>query len=205
MSDLKNLIKNKATHCFLRFGFRSVTMDDLANQLGISKKTLYQNFTTKEELLHEVLKDKEKERDAKMESFAKSASNPVEMLYGVFQEMLEESEKQSPNYIFDLKKYYHQVWEYFIQKIEKTSIERIKANIKEGKKQGLYRAEINEDIIAGLFYHNAIMFTEQEMIPSNVIQRRTFIKEMLEYHLHGICTDAGRSLIPQYTKKYLIQ
>lgn len=202
MSQLKNQIKEKALKCFMQFGFRSVTMDDLAKELGMSKKTLYQNFENKEDLLIEVLESCDETKKSHMEQLSKSAANPVEMVYLVFQYLLNDSDKKNPNYIYDLKKYYHQVWQKFIRGSEQFTTEKIILNLNAGKVAGLYRPEMNERIIAKMFYHKTTIFMDKDIFPEDIFLKKEIIREMLEYHLHGICTDKGRELIPIYTKKY---
>lgn len=205
MSQLKEQIKEKAIHTFLRYGFRSVTMDDLARELGMSKKTLYQNFANKEDLLNEVLESSQEMKNCYLDTVSTLAANPVEMVFIVFQYLLEESEQRSPNYVYDLKKYYYQTWERFVTANEQNTIRKIIDNLQAGKEEGLYRPEINETIIARLFYRKAAIFEDKEVFPEKEFDRRDLVRELLEYHLNGICTERGRELIPVYAKKYFNQ
>ena len=102
----------------------------------------------------------------------------------------------------DLKKYYFDIWENAINCNEQYVITKISDNLKEGKQAGLYREELNEKIIAKIFYQKSMLLSDQDNFPINEYRPVEVIQELVVYHLNGICTDKGRKLIKEYIIKY---
>ena len=202
MTNTKDIIEEKAVQVFLKYGFRSVTMDDLSKELSISKKTLYRYFTNKEDLLKESIRSFQQMKQSQSEELQNTAKDPIEMIFLVIKSHLDKSRINFVSNFLDLKKYYHDIWEEVVSCNENFVRKKILKNIEKGIELGLYRPEINKEIIAHLFYHKSIFISD----PNNHVLKNfssvVIIKELVTYHLNGICTTKGRTLLNNYLHTY---
>ena len=146
--EVKDRIKQKADELFKRYGIKSITMDEIANQLGISKKTIYHSFSDKDELVDEVVTDllaynRDRCNDARLK-----AVNAIQEVF-LSMEMLEEMfENMNPTILYDLERNHPQTFKKFKHHKHSYLFEIIKQNIQKGKSEELYREDINEEVTA---------------------------------------------------------
>jgi TetR/AcrR family transcriptional regulator, cholesterol catabolism regulator len=188
--ELKNILL-KVRELYMTYGIKSITMDDVARELGISKKTLYQYVTDKDDLVGKFVDNEIAIRQEEICNCFRSGLNAIEELFEISIYMNRIFRNQNPATEYDLKKYYP----HHFQKTEKARkegiYEYILLNLKKGIKEGLYREEMNTEIIAKLYLSRAEnshlneLFTKEEF-PS----LKTFI-EILTYHVRGIATEKG--------------
>lgn len=185
---MKEKIINKAKDMFLRLGFKSITMDDIAGEMCISKKTIYKYFANKELLIQESTQVLHKEVHEIITEIISRGYNAIEENFQIrkmFADMFKSSDT-SP--IYQLKKHYPEVYEkaleYQVQECESC----FKQNIDKGIAQGLYRKDINIDVYVKLYY--ALIFTINENTRS---EREAAALEMeaLEYHTRAMATEKG--------------
>ncbi|MBC7747046.1 MAG: TetR/AcrR family transcriptional regulator [Methylotenera sp.] len=185
---MKEKIINKAKDMFLRLGFKSITMDDIAGEMCISKKTIYKYFANKELLIQESTQVLHKEVHEIITEIISRGYNAIEENFQIrkmFADMFKSSDT-SP--IYQLKKHYPEVYEkaleYQVQECESC----FKQNIEKGIAQGLYRKDINIDVYVKLYY--ALIFTINENTRS---EREAAALEMeaLEYHTRAMATEKG--------------
>ena len=178
---------------FSKYGIRSVTMDDVARELGISKKTIYKYFENKADLIdrcvgviHGRIKDSIEEVHAKSE-------NPIDELFEINDIVKHILEKHNPALRFQLEKYYPQAARKLYED-RKVMINRIiKENMERGMEQGWYRSDIEADIITRL-YCSKLETAEDLEAESELLARYGMEKLMctgVVYHLRGIVTDKG--------------
>ncbi len=191
-------IEDFALGMFLKYGIKSVTMDDLANAMGISKKTLYQYVSNKEDLVHSVIKKLRTEDMNKMAGVIDASSNAIDSVMKVAQEAAEKLEMVSPIAVYDLKKYHQSIW----QEVEKKEVEFIfsfiEKNINRGIAEGLYRADIDQEFVKRL--HTGIAFSaiDERLFPRNMYSKSLLLKEMMYHFLLGIVTDKGYEFLQTY-------
>ena len=194
--QLKNIIE-KVESLYMRYGIRSVTMDDVARQLGISKKTLYTYVKDKRELVELVVEEqfkKQKESDACLRNKNLSALDEILEVYHMAAKIIKEI---NPSYQYDLKKYYPHLCDKFMNHKRDNVYISIKSNLIKGKEEGVYRADLDEEIIARMHAsrHFSLMDMEQEEV-AFFVENNTF-KELFIYHIHGILNDKGREILNQ--------
>ena len=142
MNSTKDNILIQAEAFFMKYGFRNVTMDDLCKEMGISKKTLYQYFQTKDALVEScILWYMEKEAD-KVQQIRKKATDPVDAFYRISKRALESLKEVSPFVIFDLQKNHPEIWKKFVNHDFEWQYNMLVFNFQSGIEQGFYRAEI---------------------------------------------------------------
>ncbi|MEN8122225.1 MAG: TetR/AcrR family transcriptional regulator [Bacteroidota bacterium] len=194
-------ILSKTFELYEKYAIKSVTMDDVARELGISKKTLYQFVANKNELVEKVIQSEMEIAGNKHESIKDMKLNSIEELFEVSKMMNERLKNHNPALFFDLKKYYPALFKKITELKREKAYEAVLNNLKTGIKEGLYRKEINPDIIAKIYvsriehnYDNSI-FSIAEVTSIEVFN------EVLIYHLHGICNENGLKILNQKLKE----
>ena len=198
-AELKDSILQKTESLFLKFGIKSVTMDDIARELGISKKTLYQFFENKTDLLSQMTsKHVAKEMEA-MTAIQAQSKNALEELLNVAQHIMREiSRFASPNTIFDLQKYYPELWKTFEDFQTVNMYQNVKCNLERGISEGLYRDDLDADIIAKLYVSKTLCVVDEEMFPTRQYDKVRLFKQYFYYHIRGIATTKGLRLLEKY-------
>ncbi len=192
----------QADKLFRKFGVRSVSMDDISMQLGISKKTLYLQFDNKEALIKQVLiRHNEQERVAigRIKSESVDAIDEMFRITAHTVEMM----RQVPIFLLnDLRKYYPECWlitqEFNQNHIFQETIE----NLKKGKAEGNYRADIDDEIIATLYVQSCFLLIQQEHFHSSNYDFEKILIAFVTYHLHGIMSETGRAKWQKYMSEY---
>lgn len=185
---MKEKIINKAKDMFLRLGFKSITMDDIAGEMCISKKTIYKYFANKELLIHESTQVLHKEVHEIITEIISRGYNAIEENFQIRKMFADMFKSTDTSPIYQLKKHYPEVYEkaleYQVQECESC----FKQNIEKGIAQGLYRKDINIDVYVNLYY--ALIFTINENTRS---EREAAALEMeaLEYHTRAMATEKG--------------
>lgn len=188
---MKETILNKTSEIFLKFGYKSVTMDDIANDLGISKKTLYKYFKNKEDLVDQATLNFHEKCLDKINGVCAIGHNAIEENFEikkVFKDLLQNSD-ESP--MFQLKKYYPKTFNKVMSKEYEEFQNCIISNLDKGINEGLYRKKINKSVVSRFYFalvhsvHDEKLFTYKK----NSLNRLEF--EVLEYHTRAIATPKG--------------
>jgi len=193
MEEKKLSILEKAFDLFKLYGIRSVTMKDLADEAGISKKTLYRYWSNKSELVNEAMEQTTKEIETKLETEPPDEMNAIEEFFFHRQEVLKQLSRQNTAIAFDLKKYYPDTFRKIKETRRKILYQAHQRNLNKGLKQGLYRADLDTDFISKLMTGGHIytfdpvygIFPEEELLSEK------FRLNLFNYHFRGICTEKG--------------
>jgi len=199
--DPKERILLKAHELYFRYGIRSVTMDEIAVQCGISKKTIYQFFEDKDALVEAVM-DKvidKTQSDCSIDQH-RSANAIHEVFLGL--DMVQEMFATiNPNILFDLQKHHPKAYEKLEQHKSKFFFSILKQNIEKGKKEGLYRTELHDDIIARMRLETCFMPFNQDIFPKEHYSLSFVEQELTEHFIYGMATAKGQKLIQKYKKE----
>ncbi len=182
-------IVGKAAKLFHRFGIKSVSMDDVAREMSISKKTLYKYFKDKEELVSKVLECPSHEEFKNLPSGTKL--NAVEKHIKVYKTIVAFLNDLNPSFEYDLKKYYPKLWLETIQKRRENIFNNMKNDLLQGISEGFFRSDMNVDIIATL---NVLRIENLQSIDVMEVFKHSLIEvveEFFSYHFHAIATDKG--------------
>jgi AcrR family transcriptional regulator len=192
---MKERILEKATEMFLTLGFKSVTMDDLANEMGISKKTIYANFENKIKLIEESTFMLFNTISTGIECICKTEKNPIEELLEIKKFVMSQlkNEKSSPQY--QLQKYYPKIHASLKQKQYEAMQDCTINNIKKGIELGIYRKNIDVEFISRIYFLGASGIKDNTLFPSEMFSLKKIQDEYLEYHLRGIVTPDGRQIL----------
>jgi len=192
---MKTAILEKATDMFLNLGFKSVTMDDLANEMGISKKTIYTHFENKTELVAESTLLLFCDVAEGIELICSLQKNPIEELYEIkkFVMLHLKDEKSSPQY--QLQKYYPKIHENMKTKHFEMMQDRVLDNIRRGMDLGIYRENLNIDFVSRIYFFGVTSIKDQNLFPKEKFPIAPLMDDYLEYHLRGIVTPKGRKIL----------
>ncbi len=184
-------ILSRAKDLFINCGVKSVTMDDLASDMGISKKTLYQHIPSKAKLIERMVMLHIKEEKKAIADIKAKSGNAVEEMVLISHYVIQMLRLVSPKVVFEIKKYYWESW----KKIEKLNnehiLEVIKTNLQDGVKQGHYRKDINAEIISKHYVTLSSSLVDSETFPSGMLSMEKIFNETIRYHLRGITTPSG--------------
>ena len=192
---MKEKILVTATELFLNLGFKSVTMDDLAEQMGISKKTIYTHFKNKTDLVEQCTLSLFHKISHGIDCICEKGKNPIEEEYEIKRFVMSnlKDEKTSPQY--QLKKYYPQIYKTLQKKQYEVIKECIRSNIQRGIEQGLYRKNLDADLIARIYFSGMTSLKDDRLFPRDSFPMAPLMNEHLEYHLRGIVTSRGRDIL----------
>lgn len=203
--EVKEYIVEEADKLFCQFGFKSVTMDDIAKHLGMSKKTIYQHFSDKDELVNILIQDKLNAQDCAMDFCAAKAENAVEELFFAITNIHELLSSMNPKLFYDLQKYHPKAWLSFKAFKEKNLGKCILANLERGINEGLYRSEIKTDILAQMRLEQVdLLFNQTNQYTMDKYTLVQVMVEITEHFLYGVCNPKGLEKI-NYYKQQAIQ
>lgn len=194
----KDRILQSTLELFFRYGIKSVTMDDIARHLAMSKKTIYQYFRDKDEVVH-TLMQRELQRDMNdFTDIARTASNVVEEVFNHMKKMQQMFQNINPNIFYDLRKYHPKTWELFHRFRTDFVIGQVVDALNKGKSQGLVREDIDAEMIARLRVEEIDMGFNPSVFPPDKFRILDVQLAMTEHFLYGICTLKGHKLINKY-------
>lgn len=200
--EVKEYIVEEADKLFCQFGFKSVTMDDIAKHLGMSKKTIYQHFSDKDELVNILIEEKLRLQDCAMDFCASKAENAVEEIFFAITTIHELLSSMNPKLFYDLQKYHPKAWLSFRAFKEKNLGKCIQLNLERGISEGFYRSEINTDILAQMRLEQVdLLFTHSDHYTMNKYNLVQVMVEITEHFLYGICNANGLKKINHYKQQ----
>jgi len=197
----KERILQKSHELFMRYGIRSVSMDDIAAQLGMSKKTLYQFYTDKEELVDAVLSALLENNRTQCLADRQKAENAIHEVFQAFDMMQEMFTNMNPSIVFDLEKYHPTVSKKLQQHKYVFMYQVIKQNLERGIKEEIYRPEINIDVLTRFRIESMMLAFNSEIFPNNRTQLVGIQEEILEHFLYGLSSPKGHKLIQKYKQQ----
>jgi TetR/AcrR family transcriptional regulator, cholesterol catabolism regulator len=195
---VKDRIKQKAHDLFMQFGVRSITMDEIALQMGMSKKTIYQYYADKDELVDVVMADVIKHNQnccLRDRQHAKDAIHEVFLAIEMMQEMFQ---NMNPSILFELEKYYPKVFEKFLQHKYDFLYKIIATNIERGIAEELYRSDIDINVLVKARLETMLLAFNQQLFPKNKYSLIQVETELTTHFLFGLVTVKGHKLITKY-------
>ena len=198
---MKEKIIQKASELFLQLGFKSVTMDDIANNMGISKKTIYTHFNNKTHLVKEATLAVFHQISCGIDHIQSLNNNPIEELYEIkkFALLQLKNEKSSPQY--QLQKYYPEIFVKLKDKQFEKMCECTLSNLKRGISLGLYRDNLDIEFVSRIYFIGVIGIKDDTLFPIEKFPKAQLMGDYLEYHLRGIVTAEGQKTLNKFIKK----
>ncbi len=197
--EVKEYIIDESDKLFCQFGFKSVTMDDIARHLGMSKKTIYTHFSDKNEIVNIVIESKLNSQICLIGEHREAAENAVHEVFFAVTNMKELLSNMNPTLFHDLQKYHPQAWLYFKNFREKNLYITIHDNLIRGIEEGLYRKDIKPGILTQMRLEQIdLIFSNSSEYTNGKYGIAQVMAELTEHFLYGICTLKGHKLINKY-------
>ena len=195
---MEERILHKSHELFMRYGVRSVSMDEIAAHLGISKKTIYQYYSDKDALVEGVVGieiTRNENQCSLQQQVCENAVHEIFIAVDMLQEMLTH---MNPSLIFDLEKYHPKAFKKFNDHKNKFMYAIIKNNLERGITEGLYREEIKPDILARFRLASTFLIFNPELFPPGHHSLSQILDEVTDNFLYGVTTAKGQKLIQKY-------
>lgn len=199
--DNKERILIKAQELFMQFGIRSVSMDDIANNLGMSKKTLYQYFADKDELVDGVVNGHIDIVEADCLNCRKGAKDAIHEIFLTMEHIMEEFNNMNPMLLYDLEKFHFKAYQRFKDYKDRFLLEIIRNNIEWGIKDELYRADLNVDILSKYRIESIMIPFNVAVFPPGKYNLGKTAKILIENFTYGLATIKGHKLIQKYNEQ----
>jgi AcrR family transcriptional regulator len=200
--EIRERIIEGAANLFKIYGIRTVTMDSLASHLGISKRTIYEVFSDKDDLLVSVLQWMAEKQRALVGRILEDSDNAIDAIFRLLESSRDHFQDMSPVFQSDLKKYHYKV---LMMKTEISELSDYKNNIKvieRGIKEKLFRKGINADIVNRCLYSLGRSAMDFDLYPFEDFSRREVIKNVFINYMKGISTAEGITLINKLEAKF---
>ena len=194
--DKKKLdIIERSSLIYLKYGIKSVTMDDLANHLGISKKTIYKYFEDKNDLIVTMIKRTLEFEEKMCFKIQGHTENALEALIQISRMVVERINNVNPAIFFDLKKHHSEAWQILENHKWNFVLSAISKNIDRGIEEKYYRDDLNVEIIARLYVStfDTIMNTDVYKWPE--FQFQELFKEIMRFQFHGLVNENGKNYL----------
>lgn len=200
--DVRTKIMQSALELFRQYGFKSVTMDDVAHRAGISKKTLYQHFDNKNAIVGDTMLYYKEDMRCQCDAMMASAGNAVEAFVKIKVHFDKVYKEINPIALHELQRFYPEGYQQFRLNME-SDVAAMKANLDQGVAEGLYRPEINTEVMALFHMESVLMIMLPNMIVKDRLDLYTVSREIMEHYIYGIVTPKGEKLYKKYKEQYL--
>lgn len=203
--DTREKILKGAEALFTKYGVRSISMDDIARHLSVSKKTLYQHFVDKDELVTMVSKAHMDADRIEYEQITKNAENAIDELHKIAICLKRDMEEMNPTLLHDIQKFHPKAWGIWEGYKSGYIFNSVVRNIKQGIKDGHFREDINPYILAAKRLGVIEMCFDQRIFPPSKFNLAEVQMQVFEHFVYGLTTDKGKKLYQKYKENYINQ
>lgn len=182
---------DRIVELFFEYGIRNLNMDDISSHLKISKKTLYQYFKSKEDLIEQIFAYDFYNWDNKISKIKINEINAIDILIQVSIFVYEEMSRLDPKLKFEIKKYYEPIFNRFMTEKQNNIFSQLSKNMEKGKAEGLYREDLDIELTARLYIRNLLDLHSKDYCFGNQITFNQVFEVMFENHIRAISTPEG--------------
>ena len=197
-SMIKQQIITKSEELFMRYGIRSVSMDDIARELGISKKTLYQQVENKSDLIRQIFAERSFLERQAIEAMRNESDNAIEEMVEVARFMISRLRLVSPTSRYDLEKYYQDIHRELDHLHMTFFTHFIQENLVRGIAEGLYRRSTKVGLVAKFFVGMATRLAHNEYFSVKEHSLEDLVSQLFVYHMHGVASEKGMQVVRKY-------
>jgi AcrR family transcriptional regulator len=201
--DPKERILIKSKELFMQFGIRSVSMDDIANNLGMSKKTLYQYYADKDELVDAVVEQHVSSIQGDCMNCRELSKDAVHEIFLTRERILVEFNNMNPMLLYDMEKFHPRAYKRFKDHKDKFLAQILKANIEWGIREELYRPDINIDIMTKFRLESMMIPFNVAVFPPGKYNVGSTSEVIIEHFVYGLATIKGHKLVQKYNEQRL--
>jgi AcrR family transcriptional regulator len=198
--EIKAKVFDLAQSLFMKYGVRSVSMDDIAQDAGISKKTIYKIIPNKKALVHKIIQHFIEVEKTAIIQIQEERIDAIHEMVLIAKRLLRLIRKTKPTLMHDLQKYHPESWALIENLHIKFIHQLIEKNIQEGITNGLYQQEIDPDIITKLYIGNSFLINDEKTFPRDQYNPEKVFHQFILYHLQGILSAEGTKLFETYKK-----
>ena len=195
---MKSRILHKGAELFFRYGVKTVTMDTIATDLGISKKTIYQHFPDKDSIVFEVVKTFTEQDLEKWAELDRLYPNVIEKIFMSFEMMKDMLVQMNPRLLFEIQKYFPSAYQLFVEHGEKCIHKNLIADFKKGAQFGYFRNDIDFELLARLRMAEVDLAFNPDFYPNNKLSLYETQLTLMDIFMRGILTEEGLTLYKSY-------
>jgi AcrR family transcriptional regulator len=195
MMEIREKITEGAAELFRKYGIKSVTMDSIATHLGMSKRTIYEVFSDKDEMLISVLKWMAAKQKELVSKILDESENSIVAIFRLLEINRDYFQDMSPVFQADLKKFHHEVLMKRADKCEMPDYRNNQQVIEKGINEKLFRQDINPDLVNRCLYFLGKSIMDHDLYPYEDFSRRDVVRNTFINYLKGISTREGLDLI----------
>jgi len=199
--DVKTRILGKAEELFMQYGIRSVSMDDIVNSLGMSKKTLYQYYADKDELVDAVVDSHISMIQSDCISSQKDAKDAIHEIYITMERILDEFSNMNPMLLYDMEKFHFRSYKKFKDHKDKFLAQIIRQNIEWGVKDELYRNDVNVEVMSKFRLESMMIPFNVAVFPPGKYNLALLSEQIIEHFVYGLATIKGHKMIQKYNEQ----
>lgn len=196
---MKDKILQKATDMFLSIGYKSVTMDDIAKELSISKKTIYTHFGNKTDLVDESTCQLFEQIEEGINTICSKGLNAIKELFEIKQFVMKQLKDEESSPVYQLQKFFPDIHHELKTKQLKVVNDCILTNIKKGITDKIYRDNLNQQFIANIYYVGVMGIKDEEIFPKEQFKQKQLMEYILDYHIRAIATTKGLEILNKIT------
>ncbi|MEY2650423.1 MAG: hypothetical protein RL608_1097 [Bacteroidota bacterium] len=190
-NEVKTSILQRAMEMFQRYGLRAMTMDDVCRELSMSKKTLYQYFSNKADLVDQAVRHVFCAHQKSMDQIGLDHENAIDRMINRYAFLMRMMESHGPNMMFPLKKYYPKTYEWLFAQRQRTMTEALVQTIKDGQAQRLFRDDLDPQLVARIHFTTMVGIADAELSNESFGQRRELIWTAIGLFIRSISTAQG--------------
>ena len=193
----KNILEG-AKNLFMQFGLKSITMDDIARKVGVSKKTIYQFFNDKNSIVFKSVQEHFSDHRKVIEEVLDSSKNAIEAMYRLSRCMKVQVEAVNPTVLYDLQRYFPKAYKRFLEFKNTFMKEKMTSILEDGKASGYFRKEINTEILIIQRIEQVQLAFKSEIFPRDKFDFKELHEQLFDHFIHGLLTDKGKVKYNQY-------
>lgn len=190
-AELDIAFLDRVEEIFTKYGVRSVTMDDISNHLGISKKTLYQKIPNKDVLIHRVVRNYIDKKQRLFEETISKSVNAIDENLLLMELIARQFISINPATVFELQKYYHQAWQIFHEHMTQSLMSMIVRNLERGQAEGLFRDDFDPDVIAKFHLISTSALCDPQWFDEEAHKNPEIVCQHIYHFLFGVVSPKG--------------
>ncbi len=199
--DVKERIIEESTDMFFRSGIKAITMDDIARELGISKRTIYELVRDKDALLRECMAFADRKYDDEYELIVMESDHAISEVFGLMKMGIYAIKTVNPLMISDMRKYHHEIYNEVLKVGQEKRIAQIQVNLRKGIQQKLFRNNIDVEVVSILLNAQLQIVSDDNVFPEKMFSRVVVFENVMINFFRGIATQKGIELIDSYFEK----
>ncbi len=191
----------QSAELFIRNGIKAITMDDISNEAGVSKRTIYENFRDKDHLLSSCLSYMDDIHNKESEEIFRNSENTIDMVFKIMKQGVRMINNINPVFFTDLKKYHFQIWNESYKSKYEERLNQTYTTLKSGINEDLFRKNINVEIVAKLLHEQLKIMADEQIFPSDTYSKTSVFENIMINFLRGIATMKGLEIIDNYQNR----